>query len=557
MKFSKTVLAVFLIHTIIMTPCTLMHAQELGGEAEIPGITDDASGNVTLDFKDADIRNVLRILSYKGGVNIVAAKGVEGPVTIRLTDVPWNKALDVLLKTYDYGYEKDANIISVSPLETLTQKKLAEKELAEVEPLVTEVFHMEYIDATDVKQVIDEQLSARGKATVFLKKVQKGWPFGAGGGAGGGKTGGVTGFGAVDRDQEEPRAKTLVVSDIVSYMARIKKVITQIDIKSKQVLIEARIVEVNQDRLKDLGFDWGTGADGAQSSTLNTVFTGKNNKKEFGGQTLGGLVSPSIFDPKATGINSSFPFDAGLSLVFRKLTGTQFEVILHALEEEVESNTLSAPRIMTLDNQQATILIGKSQPVLKSEISSGDTSSAVTQTLDYYQNLGIVLNVIPQVSADDYINMVVHPAVYSTTDSVSATSTLSSGDSVTTTYPIVLMREADTQILMKNGETIVIGGLLKDVKKEGKLSVPILGDIPIIGTLFQRNTTDVEKIDLLIFLTARIVNPEEATKTDYGISMITEEKYDQTAASTEKFLDAGKLEEIDIIDIQEIPREEY
>ena len=554
MKFSKTVLAVFLIHTIIMTPCTLIHAQELGGEAEIPGITEDSSGNVTLDFKDADIRNVLRILSYKGGVNIVAAKGVEGPVTIRLTDVPWDKALDVLLRTYDYGYEKDANIISVSPLESLTQKKLAEKELAEVEPLITEVFQMEYIDATDAKQVIDEQVSARGKATVFIKKVQKGWPFGAGGGAGGGKTGGVTGFGAVDRDQEEPRAKTLVVSDIASYMVRIKDVIKKIDIKSKQVLIEARIVEVNQDRLKDLGFDWGTGADGAQSSALNTVFTGKNNKKEFGGQTLSGLVAPSIFDPKASGINSSFPFDAGLSLVFRKLTGTQFEVILHALEEEVESNTLSAPRIMTLDNQQATILIGKSMPVLKSEISSGDTSSAVTQTLDYYQNLGIVLNVIPQVSADNYINMVVHPAVYSTTDSVSATSTLSSGDSVTTTYPIVLMREADTQILMKNGETIVIGGLLKDVKKEGKLSVPILGDLPIIGTLFQRKTTDTEKIDLLIFLTARIVDPEEATKTDYGISMMMEEKYDQATASTKKPLDAGKLEEIDML---EIPREEY
>ena len=548
MNFKK-MLALATINMIILAPAVVVYAQE--GE-DFPFVFEEAadaeevaseegaepgevsqlqaaatdltaapaggvSGNVTLDFKDADIKNVLRILSYKGGVNIVAGKGVEGPVTIRLTDVPWEKALGVLLRTYDYGHERDGNIITVTPMEVLTKKKLAEQELAEVEPLVTEIFNLEFVDASDAMAVIREQLSPRGRVTVFKKTVQKGWPFGAGGGSSSGS--GVGGFGVIEREGEEPRAKTLVVSEISSYMDRIKKIVAEIDVMPKQVLIETRIVEVNRDRLKDLGFDWGTGSSGAESDTMSLLDTSRNNKSQIGMQALSGQVAPSIFDPKATGIDSTFGFDSGFSLVFRKLTGLQFEAIIHALEEDVESNTLSAPRIMTLDNQEAKILIGDSRPILKSEVSSSETSSGVTQTLDYYQNLGIVLNVIPQVSADDYINLVVHPAVYSTTDSVSATSTITGGSSVITSYPIVLMREVDTQILLRSGETVVIGGLLKDVKKEGVFSVPILGDLPIIGFLFRRETTDIEKVDLLIFLTARVVGEDEAGLTDYGMSM--------------------------------------
>jgi len=565
MNFKK-MLALVIINMIILAPAAVVYAQEdealpfvfeevADGDAEevaseesadLSEATEpqaapaasaaapegDVSGNVTLDFKDADIKNVLRILSYKGGVNIVAGKGVEGPVTIRLTDVPWEKALDVLLKTYDYGYEKDDNIITVTPLEVLTKKKMAEQELAEVEPLITEIFNLEFVDASDAMAVIKEQLSPRGRVTVFKKTVQKGWPFGAGGGSSTGS--GVGGFGVIEREDDQPRAKTLVVSDISSYMDRVKKIIAEIDTRPKQVLIETRIVEVNRDRLKDLGFDWGTGSQGASSDTISLLDASGKNESKIGMQSLSSHVAPSIFDPKASGIDSTFGFDSGFSLVFRKLTGLQFETIIHALEEDVESNTLSAPRIMTLDNQEAKILIGDSRPILKSEVSSGESSSGVTQTLDYYQNLGIVLNVIPQVSADDYINLVVHPAVYSFTDSVTATSTITGGSSVSTSYPIVLMREADTQILLKSGETAVIGGLLKDVKKEGVFSVPILGDLPIVGFLFRRETTDVEKVDLLIFLTARVVEENEAVLTDYGMSMIVGDKEADTEVAEEE-----------------------
>jgi general secretion pathway protein D len=208
--------------------------------------------------------------------------------------------------------------------------------------------------------------------------------------------------------------------------------------------------------------------------------------------------------------------------VFQKLTGTQFEVILRALEENVKANTLSAPRIVTLDNQEASMLVGYHTPILKSEVDAGDSSSGPTQTqsLDYYQEIGIRLNVVPQISEDGYINMIIHPSITSSSSNVSATNVAGSGTTAITTtvaYPIIDVREAQTQILMKDGETVVIGGLLKEVKTKGTIGIPMLSKIPFLGVFFRRETVDTSKVDLLIFITARIVaegesNPEEIAK---------------------------------------------
>jgi type II secretory pathway component GspD/PulD (secretin) len=144
---------------------------------------------------------------------------------------------------------------------------------------------------------------------------------------------------------------------------------------------------------------------------------------------------------------------------------------------------------MTLSNQEATILVGTRYPILKTEISGTETTTT-TVTLDYYQDIGIQLNVVPQVGADNYINMVIHPAV------TSYTTTLG-----TNAYPIIDTREAETRILMKDGETVVIGGLLKDVKAKETMGIPFLSKIPILGPIFRRDTVDTQKIDLLVFIT--------------------------------------------------------
>ncbi|MFA5275364.1 MAG: type IV pilus secretin PilQ [Candidatus Omnitrophota bacterium] len=472
-------------------------------------VAPEKAENVTLDFKDADIQSVLRIISYKAGVNIVTTPDVIGNVTIRLVDVPWDKALDTVLRTYGFGYERQANIIIVSPLEKLTTQKEQEVKLAQVQPTATEVFTLKYIDAQDAKKSLDPQLSPRGKITVLEMSGQAGWQFAA--------TVKGESMGARKRETQATlgRSKVLIVSDIPPVLEKIREVIQQIDVMPKQVLIEAKIMEVDKDKLRDIGFEWGTGSTGAQTKIIQSVPLGRST--QIGGNSLSSLVKPGTFNPisKLSGIT---PYDAGFSMLYQKLTGTEFSVLVHALEEDVHTNTLSAPRIMALNNQEATILIGTKYPILMTTDTGAGTTAVTTVTLDYYQDIGIQLNVVPQIGANDYINMVIHPAVSS------FASTLGSNE-----YPIIETREAETRVLMKDGETIVIGGLLKDVKSRGRTGIPFLKDIPWMGNLFQRDTNDTSKIELLVFVSARIIkdnefSPEQIAKLQSNLNTIAKEE---------------------------------
>lgn len=458
-----------------------------------------ASEDVTLDFKDADIRNVLKIISYKSGVNIVTTPDVMGNITIRLVDVQWEKALDVILKTYGFGYEKQGRIITVAPIEKLTTMKKQEGELADIRPTQTEVFNLKFIDALDAKKALETQLSSRGKITVLEMTGQTGWQFGTMSKAG--EYLGTSIKKTEGQQQTTKRSKMLIISDTPPILDKIREVIEKIDVMPKQVLIETRIMEVNRNKLKDLGFDWATGSGGATTTTIYPTPVSKtsgNTNSQVGGNSLGSQVAPSAFSPLATGISGITPYNTGLSVLFQKLNGAQFSVLLHALEEDVNTNTLSAPNIVTLNNQEASILVGTKYPILKTDVSTGSSSPVTTTTLSYYQDIGIQLNVVPQIGENNYINMVVHPAVSAQNGSVS-------GAGTTNTYPIIDVREAETRILMKDGETIVIGGLLKDVKSKGVQGIPFLSKIPVLGNLFKRNTDDIQKIDLLIFITAHVV----------------------------------------------------
>lgn len=454
--------------------------------------TEVAAGNIapsetiTLDFKEADIRDVLKIIAYKSGVNIVASPEVTGTVNVRIAEVPWEKALDVILKTYGYAYDKQGKIIMVAPLEKLTAQRKMEQDLAQVQPTVTEVMVLHYVDAIDARKAIEPQLSPRGKVTILEVTGQAGWGFG----------GSLTEKKARG-GQTTSRSKTLIVSDIPPVLEKIKKVVEDIDVKPKQVLIETRIVEVNLDKLKDFGFDYATG--GAGSASTSTVTTDPvTGDLKGGGHSLGALVTPSIFAPKASAMTAA---NTGMQLVFQKLGGSKFEVIFHALEENVASNVLSAPSILTLDNQEATILVGEQFPIVTTTKSS-DTATTVDVSLDEYKDIGIQLNVVPQISGKDrdYINMIVHPAV--TTE----------GTLIENKYPRIATREAQTQVMIKSGETIMIGGLIKDVKNESVQGVPFLRKIPLLGKFFERKTYDTEKIELIIFITAHIVDDKSLSQ---------------------------------------------
>ncbi len=461
------------------------------------------SSNVTLDFKDADIRNVIKIIALKANVNIVPTSEVIGNVTIRLVDVPWEKALDVLLKTYGFAYERKGNIITVAPIEKLTSLKKQEVELSQVQPVITEVFTLKYIDAQDAKRALEQQLSPRGKLTVLEMTGQAGWEFAQ-------IKKGEADTTKLQRKSETPtgRSKVLIVTDIAPAMERVKEVVAQIDLPPQQILIEARIIEVNRDKLKDIGVDWGTGSDGANGYTNapTDIYMDSKNSKSLAGRNLGSEFTPGAFNPAegTTVFPGTYPYKAGLEMILKKFTGKdQLEVILHALDEDLNTNTLSAPRIMALNNQEATILVGTKYPILATTTTGAGSTAVSTVTLDYYQDIGIQLNVVPQVGANNSINMVIHPVIssYSTTLGTNA-------------YPIMEVREAETRVLMKDGDTVVIGGLLKDYLNKENIGIPFLNKIPGLGVLFGRETTKKTKIDLLIFLSARIVKDGDFTAAE-------------------------------------------
>jgi len=508
-----------------------------------------ASDNVTLDFKDADINNVLKIISLKAGMNIVSTPDVLGNVTIKLSDVPWERALDVILKTYGYAYEKQSNIILVTKSENISK-------IQSEEPLRTEVFNLKFLDAQDAQKVIVPLLSVRGKIAILYTKGQKGWQFGTFkigkedmSSSGLVREGQPTSQSETISIEKTPaggviankvdlpssvKSKTLVITDTGAALDRIRIFLAQIDHKPKQVLIETRIMEVNLNKLRDLGLDWGTGSSGASGYTTAPadIYTNSANSMSIAGRNLASEFTPNAFSP-AEGVTSfpgTYPYKAGMELIFKKLGGTSFQVILHALEEDANTNTLSAPRIMTLDNQEASMLVGYHTPILTSTVTGGTTTEGPTQTqsLDYYQEIGIRLNVVPQVSAEGYINMIIHPSVTSSSANVTATSVAGTGTNKVESpisYPIIDVREAQTQVMMKDGETVVIGGLLKDVKKEETIGIPFVSKLPWIGKLFEREITSSSKIDLLIFITARIVkedaiNAAELAKLEENMSQL-------------------------------------
>jgi type IV pilus assembly protein PilQ len=523
-----------------------------------------SSSNVTLDFKEADIQNVLKIISYKSGVNIVTTPDVIGNISIRLVDVPWETALDVMLKTYGFAYQRQGNIILVTKLENISK-------IQAEEPLQTEIFNLKFLDAQDAEKILIPLLSPRGKISVLYARGQKGWKFGTF------QIGKEESRAAEEREKEassakqetisieknasgeliskkaefEPsvKSKTVIITDTASSLDRIRNVILpQIDRKPKQVLIETRIMEVNRDKLKDLGVDWGTGRSGATTYTTapGDQMLDRHDRASLAGRNLASEFTPSVFGPLegTTLFPGKYPYAAGFELLYKKLTGFQFEVIIHALEEDAHTNTLSAPRILTLDNQEASILVGYHTPILSSSVTAGTdtTGPTQTQTLDYYQEIGIRLNVVPQISEEGYINMIIHPSITSSTSSVTATNVAGTGGNkseTTISYPIIDVREAQTQVLMKDGETIILGGLLKDVKSKESIGIPVLSKIPFLGPLFRRDIDDVKKIDLLICISARVVrenelSAEEIAKLEAQLGQETVVKKEVAAADKKK-----------------------
>lgn len=411
-------------------------------------------GNVTLDFKDADIQNVLRILSYKSGVNIIADKDVAGMITTRLVDVPWETALDVILRTYRfaYEYEREANIIRVTTIENL-----------EKEELITETFALNYAKAKDIPIAINEILTARGKIKF------------------------------------DERTNTIIVSDIPTNMYKLRKVVESLDKPTPQVCIEAKIVETTLDKDENLGIDW----------TMSVTATGAKRPATapFDRRDDGGAVFPlgdaassasSTIGSFLPNPGTSFPEAVPANFTFGTLDFSQFKAVLEVLNSRKNTKIISNPRITTLNNQKANIIVGETLNIPTYE--RNPTTGGMEITGYTEKSLGIKLEVTPHVNEQGDIVVDLKPEV---------TALLSFDDYGNIKAPRISTREATTQVMIRDGQTVAIGGLIKENKIDIKKKVPLLGDIPIAGWLLFRKTEQAtDTTDLLFFITVNLVKPE-------------------------------------------------
>jgi len=398
-------------------------------------------GMVSLDFRDADIRNVLQILAFKSGVNIVASPEVSGIITIQLKDVPWQQALEVILQTYGYAYERKGNIIVATTVENLKKQREDAMLLAEQEPLVTETFTLNF-----------------GKASAIIESVEKM----------------VSERGSIDFDE---RTNTIIVTDTPKKVELVAGVIDKLDTTTPQVLIEGKIVETTFSNSENLGIDWITKvtANGAQRP-LTWPFTQSSSNKY---------------------VQDDFQGIADSNFSYGTLNFTQVQAVFEALRSRSDTNILSNPRIVTLDNRPAQIVVGSQYPI--PSYTYNEEQAALQVSGWEYKDIGIIFDVTPHVNSAGFITLDIEPKITAILDFVTVENT---------SLPRLSNESAKTSVMIKDGETLVIGGLIKDQITDTIKKTPILGDVPLIGLAFTKKEKTVTKTDLLIFMTPHIVTPD-------------------------------------------------
>jgi len=470
----------------------------------------------SLKFKDTEISTVLKAIEKKAGlegkkITIVTTPEVFGLVTVDLENVDWKTAFKVILKMYDLGYVQDGNILTVSTLTKIGEDQKKEDDaLFASGGMKIEAFKLKHVEAADIAKMIQPFLSKDGKVSVLDAVNKQGWGFSA-------STSGLmsvpdsssgsssyTPSTTPQNTTKMTRTKILAVSDTPVVVRQVAKLIEEVDVAPKQILIRAVLLEVKQSKVFDLGLDFGT--------PTNTPGSASIFNKDF---TFGSAsrfpATPDAFKPLETGTTAA---DSGLEFNLAKVNGTKFEVVLHALQEDEDTNTLSTPTILTMDGREATILVGEQFPILETT-SSTNVNNTVGGSLSYYQNIGIQLRVVPQICGDseNMVNLIVHPTVSNQNGTVDVKGgTL--GTAVIAQYPIIDTREAETQMVVNDGDTVVMGGLLSDAKTKEVAGVPYLSHIPLLGKLFDRDTNNSDKTDLVVFLTVKIVRPSTVIPAD-------------------------------------------
>ncbi len=369
---------------------------------------------ISIDLENADILTVLRALSEYAGVNIVAGKDVKGTVTVRLHNVPWHQALEIILRAAGYAYRYDVGVIRVDTAENLDKQDF---DL----PLISNIYKLEFANPSEMLNKIQAMLSPKGKANV------------------------------------DDRTNSVVVTEVEPIHDKIKQLVKLLDTPTPQVEIMAKVVDIDVAQSQGLGINW----------------------------TIKGLETRLLRADLASNPNPAIAgygvFNVGSVPSLAQVTAT-----INLLEETGKANTISAPRVSAVDNKKASILGGQRFGI--------PTRDMAGNTVIQFYTVGTKLEVTPHINSLEEITMEIHAEV-SELDRASALAG----------RPIITTSEADSKVLVKDGNTVVIGGFIRKKETKNVRGIPILKSIPIIGALFRETTTTYEDRELLIFITPTII----------------------------------------------------
>lgn len=416
---------------------------------------------LSLNFQNIEVRSVLQVIADFTGLNIVASDTVTGNLTLRLKDVPWDQALDIIMQNKGLTMRKVGNVITVAPTEEVAAKDKAALEasraIEDLEPLVTEVFRLKYQKAEDFKNILTGANS--------------------GGGTGGQNRSILSNRGSAVWD---PRTNTLFIQDTAKKLAEIQDIINKTDIPVRQVMIESRLVLADEQFGKSLGARFGV-----QSST-----TPGQNTLNIGGTLSDTGNAATGTAGSTTGLNSNLPVTAAGAgslafSLFRLPAGLLLNLELTALETDNRGKIVSSPRVTTADQQTAKIAQGTEIPYQQAS-SSGATAVS-------FKEAELSLEVTPLITPDNNIIMDLEVKKESVGEIFAG-------------VPSIDTQNVKTQVLVANGETAVLGGIYEQTERNQVEKVPFFGDIPILGNAFKRRTRQDDKSELLIFITPKIMD---------------------------------------------------
>jgi type IV pilus assembly protein PilQ len=435
-----------------------------------------AGEKLSLNFQNVEVRAVLQVIADFTGLNIITSDTVGGNLTLRLKDVPWDQALDIILQSKGLSKRKNGNVVLIAPTDELAAKEKlaleANAQISDLEPVRTESFALSYAKADDLKKLLSDKdqriLSKRGSATV------------------------------------DERTNTLFVQDTGARLEEARRLIQQLDVPVRQVMIEARIVIADDKWGRQLGARFGTQSAynsgsrnyGVSGTLVDTVNPLSNNPISRGASQLAspvqpvagpGLGLPIGGQPEQLNVNLPVAGAAGqLALSILNLgSGNLVNIELSALEADNRGKVVSSPRVITADKKKAIISQGEQIPY--------QTAAASGATTIAFRDAVLELSVTPRITPDDKIIMDLEVKK----DSV--------GSRIVQGTPSIDTKRVNTQVLCDNGDTIVLGGIFEQTTRTTVEKVPLLGDIPVVGYLFKRTSRQDDKTELLIFVTPKIV----------------------------------------------------